>query len=313
MGKPRSLTPFPRRSRQRDDGPRADPNSGENDIQQFDPYDTRHLQQSTNTNSSRANNTIIGTEKTSSRLPLQREAIPPGQNAKRSDAKSTRRKNSFDNNRTRRVPADGGRPEVSPDSSYRHTDGFDSRHDLNRPRSLDRLDYQDEYAVQADDRYAGRSESNIGHHRSRSSSIGTYRSSSSDTYGRPQSLTGSRPDDEYAGRSESNIGCRRQSNSSNVDHIRRTSRDRGRRPNDRHGGRSESTQRGRGSDREESRRRSSSSRLRRDRKRKEDSRQFSTKRLSKDHVTMIYTEDEPRIEISNTEIKRGMYGQQAAI
>lgn len=305
MGKPRSLTPFPRRSRQRDDGPRADPNSGENDIQQFDPYDTRHLQQSTNTNSSRANNTIIGTEKTSSRLPLQREAIPPGQNAKRSDAKSTRRKNSFDNNRTRRVPADGGRPEVSPDSSYRHTDGFDSRHDLNRPRSLDRLDYQDEYAVQADDRYAGRSESNIGHHRSRSSS--------SDTYGRPQSLTGSRPDDEYAGRSESNIGCRRQSNSSNVDHIRRTSRDRGRRPNDRHGGRSESTQRGRGSDREESRRRSSSSRLRRDRKRKEDSRQFSTKRLSKDHVTMIYTEDEPRIEISNTEIKRGMYGQQAAI
>ncbi|KGO74255.1 hypothetical protein PITC_085020 [Penicillium italicum] len=258
----------------------------------------------TNAKSSRANNKIVRTQQTSSDQPLPiREAIPPGgRSSGRSGARPGRppRKDSPDNHRNRRVIA-GATP-----GSYRHTDGFKSRHDLDRQRSLDRFDNQDEYATQADDQDIGQPKSTIGRRRRSSDMI--------DPYARPQSGDrGRRTDDRHAGRSESGIGRRGRPNSSNNDHGRRTSRDQGQRSNGERRGRSESTRHDRGSDREESRRRSSSRRLISDRIRTEGSRPVSSKKLNKKYVTMIYTKRKPRIEISNTEIKSGKYNGEPAI
>lgn len=319
MGRPRSRTPVPGKSRRRrDTGPRADPESKENDTQQFDPYgayDSRIIQQSlTHANIPVVKTTIVRTQtRAIERLPSKRETIlPRGQNAgypvgrthnddenaEQSAANPNRRRrgSSLGSRRNRRDETNDGRPKVSGLTGY-VIDRPSSYHQLGRQRSLDTFDYEIDYATQGNGQHVNQSESTLGRGR---------RSNSNDTHARRQSEgRARRSESQYAVRSLSNIGRRRRPTSPDNTQARRTSRDRGRRP--------ESTQPGHDSDRRESRRRSSSSRLRGDRKRKQETRNFSDKKLSKEYATMFFSEDEPRIEIRNEEITRGRYGVQRAI
>ncbi|KAJ5770895.1 uncharacterized protein N7511_002946 [Penicillium nucicola] len=53
--------------------------------------------------------------------------------------------------------------------------------------------------------------------------------------------------------------------------------------------------------------------MRKDRQRKEEDRGFSTMKLSQEYVTMIYTKEEPRVEIRSERIARGEYGGKGVI
>jgi hypothetical protein len=184
MGRPRSRTPVPGKSRRRrDTGPRADPESKENDTQQFDPYgayDSRIIQQSlTHANIPVVKTTIVRTQKRAiERLPSKRETIlPRGQNAgypvgrthyddenaEQSAANPNRRRrgSSLGSRRNRRDETNDGRPKVSGLTGY-VIDRPSSYHQLGSQRSLDTFDYEIDYATQGNDQHVNQPESTLG-------------------------------------------------------------------------------------------------------------------------------------------------------